>query len=1035
MGCGASAPVQLQVAPPRLTPPAELPAPAPSNKGLSENCQQNDDGDDGGGGGSRKEAAVAREESAVKTHSNGQRCSCDGDNFPQGRSSIHSPDSNWSDVSGGELKIPTLATDDEFDVKSVNDNEETRRGSGGALSNGDDEAPNLAVFYNKPQECFYCHSASVTYECQYCESFYVCDECLSSGRCDHNPLHPLTAIYGLASLGSRTLSTSVGTTGEGASSLFYDPCDVCARVINDVELVYHCEECNAVICSNCYQTNGSAVHEHEIRPFRRALRSGATGSALVSKSRNSEGNKVINGYVVVRLLGKGSYAKVNLVQHYRDHTLYALKILRHNNTNKARRALQGKSAFEDDWLREIAVMKFVSHPNIVKLKEVIDDTEAKKLYLIMEYCAKGPVYTPGNPPLPLETVRKYSQGIMAGLLHFHSQYLFHRDIKPANCLVDDNDVVKIADFGTCSSQMKNITTDGTPAYSCPELMTGGRVPGDVVDSWAFALTVYQMAFGVLPVATENLHDLRESLLSDEPISIPPDSDPELRDLLSKMLEKDISKRMLLKEAAHHPFFRMGDAEVRSVLSGALETNANSSPTELYARAMETVVRGRGLEDCFHGMRAIRKLRRKAHAGDASPLESDTMYNANAVDTHPMLLTDSIDPDNPSTTEADVLQVVSMMLDTLKRGQFKLTGMPLKEFPSFINDASDKTTEIKLANNGFCGIGGAEFSRFRLLREVSITNNSLSKFPVEVLDAPLLRKLDLANNRIPDAPADILKAGMLERLSLHNNCVRNVGTDAAGRSVFSSRCLRQVRLSGNPLAHLPAALQTCPSLELVLDDFPVLVEEWTHLLQSVSSVVVVWNDICPRQVCPEVPIFTAAKSIHLFSLSVLETLDIRHVVLPHFGDWLPIGEVAAENMEQVGQHFADDLEDLPENVRRTLQTPLPIATDERGGTPHAMRARPPILRRAACRFLHSYFIVAESQYDECGGYLVLLDYLRKCLEKGERVFVCFDEKKMARPTRETLLAVLCQLIQEKLPYEVDVTKCFQMVVDAMKGLYG
>ncbi|ESL06012.1 protein kinase [Trypanosoma rangeli SC58] len=958
----------------------------------------------------------------------------DGDNCPAKGNSAQSRDSNWSEDFDAELKILTVTTDDEFDVRSINDNEGSRRGSGGALSSGDEEAPNLAVFYNTPQRCFCCHSAAVTYECQYCESFYVCDECLSGGDCNHNPLHPLIPICRMHSFGSGTYSTSVGTIDEGASSVFYDPCDVCARVINDVELVHHCEECNAVICSACHQTHGSAVHEHEIRPFRRSLCSDATGSTLVRKRRNSKGNKVINGYVVIRQLGKGSYAKVNLVQHCRNHNLYALKILRYKNVSRARRALQGRFATDDDWLREIAVMKFVSHPNIVKLKEVIGDREAKKAYLIMEYCAKGPVHILGDPPLPLEKVRKYSRDIMAGLLHFHNQYLFHRDIKPANCLVDDNEVVKIADFGACSSQMKNITTDGTPAYSCPELITGARVPGDVVDGWAFALTVYQMMFGTLPVSTDSLHELRETLLSDEPLTIPPDCNPELRDLLSKMLEKDLSKRMLLREAAHHLFFCMGNTEEQSPYSRTSASDLNVSVSEPHACAVDTGVRGRGVDDCLHGMRTIRKLRRKSHAWDASPMDSDNTGNPDSGDSHLTPFTDSPTPKRPSTNEADALHVASIILDTLKRGQLKLHGMPLKEFPSFINDANGMR-KIRLSHNGFCAVGSVDFSRFRLLREVSITNNSLSKFPVEVLAAPFLRKLDLSNNRIPDAPVDILKASMLEHLSLCNNCIRYVGTDASERSVFSGRCLRHVWLSGNPLAHLPAALQTCPRLELVLDDFPVLVGEWNHLLQSVSSVVVVWNDICPRQVCPEVPVFTAAKSIHLFSFCVLEILDIRHVVLPRFGEWLPIGELPAEEMEYVGQHMADYIEDLPENVRRTLQTSLPTTTDERRGMSHALRARPPILRRAACRFLRSYFIVAESRCDECGGYVAFLGYLRKCLEKGERVFVCFDEKKMSQTMCETFLAVLCQLIQERSSYEVDVTMCFQMVVDAMKGLHG
>ncbi|PWU85044.1 putative protein kinase [Trypanosoma cruzi] len=166
----------------------------------------------------------------------------------------------------------------------------------------------------------------------------------------------------------------------------------------------------------------------------------------------------------------------------------------------------------------------------------------------------------------------------------------------------------------------------------------------------------------------------------------------------------------------------------------------------------------------------------------------------------------------------------MLLETLKKGNIKLIGRPLTEFPSFLTDASSTTTEIRLSNNGFSSVGRVSFSQFMLLREVSITK---TRSPASLLKSfpPRLRKLDLSNNRITDVPAEISKATILERLSLHNNRIRYVGMDESGRSVFSGRCMRHVRLSGNPLTHLPEALQTCPRLELVLDDLPVLVAEW------------------------------------------------------------------------------------------------------------------------------------------------------------------------------------------------------------------
>ncbi|KEG10856.1 protein kinase [Trypanosoma grayi] len=934
---------------------------------------------------------------------------------------------------------PHAESDDDFDVRSANgDGEASRALSSGALSNAEEGVPNLATFYNKPQECYYCHSPAVTRMCEQCEDMYICDDCIFSDKFDHDPTHAISALYEMQSTVSRSFGSSIGTMEGGASSLFYDPCEVCGRVILDTELVYNCDDCNVVICGGCFQKSGASAHEHELRPFQRTLRSGASNSALVNKSRNSEGNKVINEYVVVRMLGRGSYAKVNLVQHRRAHTLYALKILRHNATNKAKRALLAKPGNEDVLLREIAVMKFVSHPNLVKLKEVIDDVEAQKVYVIMEYCKNGPVYTPGNQPLPLEKVRKYGRDIMIGLLHLHEEHLFHRDIKPANCLVDANDVVKIADFGTCSSQMKNECPEGTPAYSCPEQYRGVRVLGEVVDSWAFAMTIYQMSHGVLPVNTETVGSLRASLLSPTPFTFAPNCDPELRDLLAQMLEKDLSRRMLLRAAAHHPFFRMnmnGDYQASAIRT---YTRSEGSQTKLYERAMQSVLRGKSLNTCFHGMRVIRKMRRRALKTNV--VSGFKGVNANNVVMDPTTGENSNEDDYaPSIThDVDVLQVVSMLLETQKKGQLEIVNLPLRELPPFLADAAPRTSELFLSNNGISSVANIDFSQFQALREVRITNNALTVFPVEILSAPRLQKLDLSNNRITQIPADLGQARVLERLSLEFNCIRRIGTDKAGKSVLSHPCLRQIRLSGNPLAHLPEALHTCPNLELVLDDSPVLMEEWERIVQKAASIVVVWNDIYPRQLCHDLPLFVTSKNMNLLSQTILETLNIRHVVYADTEDWIHPGIITAEEMEQYLQCGCDvAVAATPEKARRSVQAALPQGPESGLGLESATRPRSlaPILRLASYRLLYSSFVVTESPEDEEGGFLPLWNYLSERLKLGERVLVFLDEKKMSRSMRETILAAICDVIRVQSNGGMELEECYRLVLDTMKGLYG
>ncbi|ORC88815.1 protein kinase [Trypanosoma theileri] len=963
--------------------------------------------------------------------------------------------------------ISDMDDDDDFDVRSANgDMLENRALSSGALSNGNVDMPNLATFYNEPQECFFCCSAAVTHMCEQCENLYICDECMFNDACVHDPTHAITGIHETQSNASRTFGSSLVTVDGGASSLFYDPCLVCGRVILDVELVYHCDECNVVVCGHCYQKSGAMVHEHELKSFQRAIRSNAASYALLSKSRNSEGNKVINDYVVVKQLGRGSYAKVNLVQHRRERALYALKILKRNRMNKSKRFLSPKSGSEDDdLLREIAVMKFVSHPNIVKLKEVIDDVEAQKVYVIMEYCEKGPIHVLGHPPLPLEKVRKYARDIISGLLYMHREYLFHRDIKPANCLVDGNDVVKIADFGTCSSQMKNANIDGTPAYSCPEQCLGLRVTGDVVDSWAFAVSLYQISHGYLPVRSGSYGELRNSLLGSAPIEISPKIDPQLRDVLSRMLEKDFSKRMLLRGAARHPFFGMSPQEVPALHEERCENGYGAPNKELYLRALKGVLRGKGLSSYFHGTRAIRKINRNEVNYNLSPSDdlieepSENKNNCNDGkngndsndknrgnnNNNKNNNNDNNDINNMQEmvecmsppSEIDNLQVISMMLETQKQGKLEITDIVLHELPTFLSDAAPHTTEFRLSNNGISSVANLDFSLFSLLREVSITNNALTVFPIEVLAAQRLQKLDLSHNRIVDIPPAVNRARMLERLSLHSNCIKSVGTDKAKNSVFSGRCLRHVRLSCNPLLHLPEALSTCPNLELVLDDAPTLVEEWEHIVSKVPNVVVVWNDIYPRLVHSILPVYVASKNIHLYKLKILHTLNIQHVVLLQIEKWLPLGKTEGKEMERCVQRNTQETttttaaEAVPERARRVVSC-VDVMDIVSSSPTHNL---PPILQKAAFETIKSYFVISEVPEDPLAGFIPLRNYVAERRRLNERVLFFLEEKRMSRSSRETAIGVICSTLQDHMGPETPVCKCYQMVMDAIRGLYG
>jgi male germ cell-associated kinase len=95
-------------------------------------------------------------------------------------------------------------------------------------------------------------------------------------------------------------------------------------------------------------------------------------------------------------------------------------------------------------LREIKVLRKLTHPNIIKLKEVVcvhDD-----LSLIFEFCDKNLFQLLSEGPLPDSQIRDFLKQILQGLSFLHNSGFFHRDIKPENILLSGS-TAKIGDFG------------------------------------------------------------------------------------------------------------------------------------------------------------------------------------------------------------------------------------------------------------------------------------------------------------------------------------------------------------------------------------------------------------------------------------------------------------------------------------------------------------------------------------------------------------------------------------------------------------
>ncbi|KAF9397416.1 hypothetical protein BGX21_008889 [Mortierella sp. AD011] len=180
------------------------------------------------------------------------------------------------------------------------------------------------------------------------------------------------------------------------------------------------------------------------------------------------GNKMINKYMVVRELGRGVHGKVKLCQDVTTNEFCAIKIV---DKTSRRRLGRSQLSNEQKIRREIAIMKKCIHPNVVRLIEVIDDPNARKIYLVLEYMEGGEVRwkdTEDKPILSLQDARSIFRDIVLGLEYLHMQGIIHRDIKPANLLLSAEKSVKISDFGVSHFSEKNALErdlEGSPIMS------------------------------------------------------------------------------------------------------------------------------------------------------------------------------------------------------------------------------------------------------------------------------------------------------------------------------------------------------------------------------------------------------------------------------------------------------------------------------------------------------------------------------------------------------------------------------------------
>ena len=148
---------------------------------------------------------------------------------------------------------------------------------------------------------------------------------------------------------------------------------------------------------------------------------------------------------------------------------------------------------------------------------------------------------------------RYIHDLSIALNYCHTKHVIHRDIKPENLLIGHKGEIKIADFGWSvhAPTSRRTTLCGTLDYLPPE-MVEGREHDSTVDIWSLGVLMYEFLVGNPPFEA-NGYRATYRRISNIDLRFPPTVSLGARDLISRLLVKDQSKRLKLSEVPKHPW--------------------------------------------------------------------------------------------------------------------------------------------------------------------------------------------------------------------------------------------------------------------------------------------------------------------------------------------------------------------------------------------------------------------------------------------------------------------------------------------------
>ncbi|CAI0544819.1 unnamed protein product [Linum tenue] len=262
----------------------------------------------------------------------------------------------------------------------------------------------------------------------------------------------------------------------------------------------------------------------------------------------------VGRYELGRTLGEGTFAKVKFARNVENGENVAIKILDKEKVLKHKMIAQIK--------REIATMKLIRHPNVIRMYEVM--ASKTKIYIVMEFVTGGELFDKiaSRGRLKEDEARKYFQQLINAVDYCHSRGVYHRDLKPENLLLDASGVLKVSDFGLSAlpQQVREDgllhTTCGTPNYVAPEVINNKGYDGAKADLWSCGVILFVLMAGYLPFEDSNLMQLYKKIFKAD-FSCPPWFSTSGKKLIKRILDPNPATRITIAEVIENEWFKKG----------------------------------------------------------------------------------------------------------------------------------------------------------------------------------------------------------------------------------------------------------------------------------------------------------------------------------------------------------------------------------------------------------------------------------------------------------------------------------------------